>query len=157
MFSPSLGPCACPVITTFLSMWSPTVFCYWSWRAALGKVRLVPDKQKSGKEVFHHLERTEWENWVSSRTQSRGQYLPRRLQSRYHADCWLQITASCSDIYKQQHSLLRCTKYTRICFPFTDLSDWWKFYLPWWISVSATENLHQAKCWHTSSEAEVYT
>jgi len=55
-----------------------------------------------------------------------GTIPPTQAPGHYNADCWLQITASCSDVCKQQHSfgLLR---YTRTFFPFADLPDqWWK-------------------------------
>lgn len=44
-----------PVLMTFPNVWSLAVFSYWSWRAAQGNARLIPDKGKSGKEIFHHL------------------------------------------------------------------------------------------------------
>lgn len=119
-FSPSLGPhFSFSVMMTFLSMQCPAAFSYWSWRVALGKVRLVPAEEKRAEEeVFHHLLRWEWERsgWVSSHTQSQGQYLPRRFQSHHKADCWLQITASCSPIHKQQHSF-GSLRYTGFFFP----------------------------------------
>lgn len=106
-FSPSLGPCAflcdddlsqhamsCSIFLLILkSCCGKGQAC--SSRGEKGRGRSFPSPVEVGVGTL----------WLSvSHTQSQGQYLPRRFQSHHKADCWLQITASCSPIHKQQHS-----------------------------------------------------